>query len=144
MTESPLDQEFYASIKLVTGEEIFCIVFVDDENPDDPILALQDPVIFTCKSFQGHFSIKVEPWIKMSNDGIYFIRLSRVVWMSEVNDLEIIGLYKNFIEEKEQYLSGENDNEKEISEKMGYLGSVEQMKNSLEDMYKLDTNESFD
>lgn len=143
MTQSPLDQEFYASLKLVTGEEIFSVLFVDDSDPEDPILALQDPVIFSYKQLQGHFSVKVEPWIKMSNDGIYFIRLSKVVWMSECHDIEIISMYKNFIEEKEEFLNQEEANS-EISEKMGYLGSVEEMKLSLEDMYKLDTKDQLD
>ena len=39
-----MGEEFYAAIKLVTGEEIFSLICVDD-NDGDPIVILQNPVI---------------------------------------------------------------------------------------------------
>ena len=39
-----MGDEFYAVIKLVTGEEVFSLVCVD-ENEGDPILLLMNPVI---------------------------------------------------------------------------------------------------
>ena len=37
-----MNEEFYSSIKLVSGEEIFAITSTDDEHPDT--LILSDPV----------------------------------------------------------------------------------------------------
>ena len=39
-----MGEEFYAVIKLVTGEEIFSLVMVDD-NEGDTIVILQNPII---------------------------------------------------------------------------------------------------
>ena len=45
-----MGEEFYAAIKLVTGEEIFSLISVD-ENDGDPIIILQNPVVM--KPTQG-------------------------------------------------------------------------------------------
>ena len=39
-----MGDEFYAAIKLISGEEIFSLISVD-ENNGDPIIILQNPVI---------------------------------------------------------------------------------------------------
>ena len=39
-----MGEEFHSIIKLITGEEIFSLVSVD-ENDGDPIIMLQNPVI---------------------------------------------------------------------------------------------------
>ena len=39
-----MGDEFYAVLKLVTGEEIFALVSVD-ENDGDPIIMLSNPVV---------------------------------------------------------------------------------------------------
>ena len=39
-----MGEEFYSVLKLVTGEEIFALISVDD-NDGDPIILLQNPVI---------------------------------------------------------------------------------------------------
>ena len=38
-----MDNEFYASLKLVSGEEVFSLVSVE-ENTDNPLVLLQNPV----------------------------------------------------------------------------------------------------
>ena len=37
-------KDFYATIKLITGEEIFALVSVDNEE-DEPVIIMQNPVI---------------------------------------------------------------------------------------------------
>ena len=60
-----MGEEFHAIIKLVSGEEIFSFVTVEEDS-DDPILVLQNPVIFKIlNNGQGNF-IKVKPWMELS------------------------------------------------------------------------------
>ena len=40
-----MGDEFYAILKLVSGEEIFSLVLVDNDQNDDTIIVLQSPVI---------------------------------------------------------------------------------------------------
>ena len=50
-----MGEEFHAVIKLVTGEEVFALVCVD-ENDGDPILLLMNPVIMkVMKNHVGNF-----------------------------------------------------------------------------------------
>ena len=45
-----MGEEFYTVIKLVTGEEIFALVTVDESEEGDPIILMQTPVIMQIKS----------------------------------------------------------------------------------------------
>ena len=140
---SPLDEEFYASIKLVSGEEIMCMVLVDSTDVEDPLLAISDPVIFRYESIGPHVEIKVEPWIKLSNDGIFFIRLSRVITMTEITDSNMIEFYKNFLEDDDDD-EDLDSNHREIKKDMGYIGSVEHNKVLLEQIFKLESSSKDD
>ena len=139
-----MEEEFYASIKLVSGEEVICLMMVDDSNPDDPLLVLQDPVTVSFETKGSHTNVRVEPWLKTTNENFYFVRLSKVITMTELHDPEMILFYKEFLESQEEYLEDMNqsDDKKNISRKMGFLGSVEQTKKSLEDIYKLDSKDN--
>ena len=55
-----MGEEFHAVLKLVTGEEIFALVSVD-ENDGDPILLLMNPVVM--KVMRNHVGqyVKVKP-----------------------------------------------------------------------------------
>ena len=62
-----MEEEFYAIIKLVSGEEIMSVV-MPDENNEETILILQNPVIM--KMYQngvGHY-IKVKPWMELNDE----------------------------------------------------------------------------
>ena len=62
-----MGEEFHAVIKLVTGEEIFSLVCVD-ENDGDPILLLMNPVVM--KVMRNHVGqyVKVKPWMEIPSD----------------------------------------------------------------------------
>ena len=55
-----MGEEFYAALKLVTGEEIFSLVCID-ENDGDPIIILQNPVIMKINSNHIGTYVKVKP-----------------------------------------------------------------------------------
>ena len=149
---SPLDEEFYCTLKLVSGEEIFCIMIVDDSDPEDPILALQDPVIFTYKQYGPNITLQVEPWIKTTDEGIYFIRLSKVIYMTECHNIEMIDYYKQYLEERggideeEEEIIGPDvpidDSRRKVTRHMGYVGSVNEAKDLLEHLFTLDSEDN--
>jgi hypothetical protein len=139
-----MEEEFYASLKLVSGEEIICLMMVDDSNHEDPLLVLQDPVVVSLETKAHHTNVRVEPWLKTTSENFYFIRLSKVITMTELYDPEMILFYKEFLESKEEYEQESNNpsDKKNISRNMGFLGSVEETKKSLEDIYKLDSKDN--
>ena len=137
-----MGDEFYAIIKLVSGEEIFSMV-CSDSNEDDPILLLHHPVIMNMiQSPKGSF-IKVTPWMEMTDDDMFAVRLDKIITMTETSDKKLIQVYKHYIEDV--------DNEKnqdtldmykfggkvDISNQMGYISSVEEARSSLEKIFNL-------
>lgn len=132
-----MQEEFYCILKLVSGEELFSLISVDD-SVEDPIIILQNPIVMDYQDEGSYASIKVEPWIKSSKEDIYFIRLSKVITMTESTDDDLIKLYEryNLMMNSDESL----ETSQKITDKMGYLGNVSDFKKNLELLFKLDTN----
>jgi len=121
---------------------------VDDSDQEDPIIILQDPVILKYNVQGSYTELKIEPWMKLCNDDIFFIRLSNVITMSEIDDIELIELYKNFNDSKHEYLNDYDDedndskNQRDVTKNMGFLGSVSETKKNLEKLFKIDIKDN--
>ena len=129
-----MGDEFYSIIKLISGEEIFSLVSVDD-NDGEPIIILQNPVVIKTVIHHGNTLIKIKPWIEISTDDIYVIRYDKIITMTETKDKKIIDLYNNYVE------SNDEDNidkygKVDISTTMGYVSSVEDARKNLEKIFK--------
>ena len=133
------ETEFYAVIKLVSGEEIFSLIDVDLE-PEDPIIILQNPVKMKVKVKGIMMQTQIEPWMQLPEDDIFMIRLSNVITMTEVNPLEneeLIDSYNEFLQRVSNLKSDDWTFESEITNKMGSLGTVKDARNKLEEDFKL-------
>lgn len=133
-----MGDEFYSAIKLVSGEEIFSLVYID-ENEGDPVVVLQDPVIIKVTNNQSGTYVKIKPWMEIPQDDIYVIKLDKIITMTEVKDSNTILLYQRYLnDDEESYETGKV----KISDKMGYISSVEDARKKLEDLYKDNSNKS--
>ncbi len=130
-----MGEEFYAIIKLVSGEEILSLIMVDD-NDGDPVIVLQNPV--TMKTFQNQHGIhlKVKSWIEMSSDDFFIIKLDKIITMTETTDQRLINIYNNFIEDEDSIDSYSPSGMVKPSSKMGYISSVEDARKKLERIFK--------
>ena len=136
-----MGEEFYAVIKLVTGEEIFSLVCVD-ENDGDPILLLMNPVIMkVMKNHVGQY-VKVRPWMEVATDDFYVIKYDKIITMTEVKEGEMIDFYTRYLNDED--FDWEEDGRTKISDKMGYISSVDDARKLLEKLYNNieDTKES--
>ena len=130
-----MGEEFYAILKLVSGEEIFSLIVVDNTEEDDTIIVLQKPVImWTIANPNGTF-IKVKPWMELPDEDIFMIRLDKVITMTETNDEKLIKLYNHYIDGDDSAYDI-NGLIKPNSE-MGYISSVEDARKNLEKTFKL-------
>ena len=95
-----MGEEFYAVIKLVTGEEVFSLVCVD-ENDGDPILLLMNPVIM--KMMRNHVGeyVKVRPWMEVATDDFYVIKYDKIITMTEVKEGKMIDFYNKYLNEED-------------------------------------------
>ena len=136
-----MGEEFHAVIKLVTGEEIFSLVCVD-ENDGDPILLLMNPVIM--KMMRNHVGeyVKVRTWMEVATDDFYVIKYDKIITMTEVKEGQMIDFYNKYLNEED--FDWEEDGRTKISDKMGYISSVEDARKTLEKLYNNieDTKES--
>ena len=144
-----MGDEFYSLIKLVSGEEIFALVCVD-ESEDEPILILHNPIKMKQLNQLNQLSyIKVTPWMEMSDEDMYVLRMDKVITMTECHDQKLIKIYKQYIEEKDeddmQVIKSRNKKGRidwPGDPKLGYISSVEKKRESLENIFKSDSKES--
>ena len=134
-----MEEEFYSIIKLVSGEEIFALVSVD-ENDENPILVLQNPVIISTVNTPGGSMIKVKPWLNLTEESMFMIRLDKVITMIEAKDQKLIDVYNNYNEDTDEEES--LDGSVMPTPKMGYLSSVKNARKDLEDLFKKDIKDT--
>jgi hypothetical protein len=130
-----MGDEFYAIIKLVSGEEILSLVFVD-ENDGDPVLVLQNPVTMKSYNNQQGMYLKVKPWMELSDDDFFIVKLDRIITMTETKDQRLLDIYNNYIEEDDIIDVYNPSGQVKPSSKMGYVSSVEDARKRLERIFK--------
>lgn len=134
-----MTDEFYCVVKLVTGEEIFSIASLDTDSKGNGVVVLCNPVIMKIIKRGLHSGIKVEPWMKIPDEDVYTVSMDKVVTITEITNKEIIKFYKKFLDDT---LDDDDDEEEKgqvtPDKKMGYLGTVEEARIKLEEIYNLE------
>ena len=130
--------DFHATIKLITGEEIFALVSVDHKE-EDPVIIIQSPVVMKVLSTGKGQIMKIRPWLDVPGDDIYIIKYDRILTMSEVKDKMIISMYQTYCQEGDfdfgEFINEETSNH-EVTKQMGYISNVEDARKKLEDLFK--------
>ena len=130
-----MEDEFYAIIKLVSGEEIFSLILVDNFQDENTVIALQKPVVMWSNTTPNGTFIKVKPWMELTDEDIFMIHLDKVITMTESKDKKLINLYNHYINE-DINLSKESGIIKPDYE-MGYISTVDEARKKLEKVFKL-------
>ena len=127
-----IEEDFYATVKLKTGEEIFAKVAASEEE-DRTFLLLSTPItVCEVKNKIGIIGYKIEPWLKTTNEDMFVINKSDVLTMSESSNIEMIMMYQNFVKDSNQQKNVQSG----INRRMGYLGNVSDTKRALEKIFK--------
>jgi len=129
-----MGEEFYCVIKLISGEEIFSLVSTD-ENDGDPIIILQNPVIMKVNKTPQGSIIRVKPWMDLPSDDFFILKLDKIITITEIKDKSIIKVYDKYLEEDETEMISDNY-KSELTDKMGYISSVEDAREKLERIFK--------
>ena len=131
-----MGEEFYANIKLISGEEILATVCIDETN-EEPIILAHNPVIMKMMNGgQGSF-IKVKPWMELSNDELFLLKPDKIITMIEMKDPKVIAIYERYCMEEEDDILNLNrlHGKVTVSEEMGYISSVEEARELFENLY---------
>ena len=127
-----MEEDFYATIKFKSGEEIFAKVSYSEEA-DRTFLVLSTPIVIDkIKNRAGMQGFRVEPWLKTSKEEIFVINLDDFLTLSESDDLETISMHETFSKQHEQYYN----QERKLNRKMGYISTISEAKESLEKLFK--------
>ena len=128
-----IEEDFYCTLKLKTGEEIFAKVAASEEE-DRTLLIVTNPIIVSeIKGKSGSIvGYKVEPWIKTTTEDMFIIDMEDIITMSESSDIEMITTYQTYIRDSVRVKKKES----KISRKMGYISNVNDAKEILEKLFK--------
>ena len=125
-----IEDVFYATIKLKSGEEIFAKVSYSEES-DRTFLVLTTPIVIDkIKNRAGIQGFRVEPWLKTSKEDLFVINLDDVLTLTESHDLETIAMHETFSKQYDKF-----NIEKKLNRKMGYISTISEAKKSLENLY---------
>jgi len=126
-----MEDDFYATIKFKSGEEIFAKVSCSEEE-DRTFLLLSDPVtIEKVKNRGGVQGYRVEPWLRTSKDDLFVVNLDDVLTLNESTDLETISMHEAFSQQQNHLYNPR----KKLDRKMGYISTIKEAKKSLEELY---------
>ena len=138
-----MENEFYASIKLVSGEELFSLVSIED-NVDNPLILCDKPVTMKMVNTPDGSIVKVRTWMNIPGDDPVVIQWDKVITVTEIKENGIIAIYNNYLEDErfdineigEMNKPHRNDVKSKLTTKMGYISTVEDARKYLEDIYK--------
>ena len=127
-----IEEDFYCTVKLKTGEELFAKVAASEEE-DRTFLIISSPIIVSeVKNRTGTVGYKLEPWLKTTTEDMFIINIEDVITLSESSDIEMINMYQNYVRE----YARKKNKESKLSRKMGYISNVNDAKEILEKLYK--------
>ena len=128
-----MEEDFYATIKFKSGEEIFTKVAASEEE-NRTMLILHHPLIISEMRMKTKLvGYKVEPWLKTTREDMFIVNLQDVLTMSESSDIEMIMMHQKFLRDNQQ----DQIEKPQISRKMGYISNVHDAREILEKLYKL-------
>tara|TARA_B100000287_G_scaffold163735_1_gene154440 strand:+ start:9271 stop:9687 length:417 start_codon:yes stop_codon:yes gene_type:complete len=127
-----MEEEFYGTVKLISGEEIFAeILPVKEDNRT--LLLLTEPVQVQTVSVgsDGLEGVKIDPWIKTQSDSMIVIDMDKVITVLEAEETgDMVKAYRKYLRAR-----GKVPNRTQVTKKMGLAGSVQKHRLLLEKIY---------
>ena len=129
------DEEFYSTIKIVTGEEIVAkVIYLEEEDK----VMLEDPLVVEIqRTRKGALEIAgfvFKEWLSATFEDLFVLNREHIVTMSEI-DPSIREFYEKTLDRMKNTKQLANTADK-LPRTSGYVGSVSKFKKSLEDIFK--------
>jgi len=127
-----IEDDFYATLKLKSGEEIFARVAASEED-DRTLLLVSNPVIVSeVKGRMGTMGYKIEPWLKTTTEDMFILNMDDILTISESTDVEMIYLHQSYLRQYEK----QKTKQTKLDRNLGYISSVDDAKEILEKLFK--------
>ena len=134
-----IEDDFYATLKLKSGEEIFAKVAASEEDSRTMLIINHPIVVSEIRGRSGIVGYKVEPWLKTTKEDMFIMNLDNVMTLSESTDMEMICMHQNFIRDSHE---DSQDQHTKLNRRMGYVATVNAARAKLEEIYKDSQNNS--
>ena len=133
------DEEFYGTVKLTDGTEVLAKMLVVQESENLDILFVSQPARVhateTVADNKRATVIGLKKWMVFSEEEFYIIPESQIISIAP-QSIEAKMMYKMFVRQEFDYEEiDENEREVEVSQEMGLLGKVDQVRQSLENLF---------
>ncbi len=134
-----MEPDFIATIKLTTGEELISKV---SYMPDDDSLVLENPMqVLAIDQQKKNIRIAgfaLTEWIHSTFDHMFVLPKQHILTMTAIEDEKIQNFYNVTVQKHMVELTTfkESQQSMEFTRDMGKLGSVQNTKKLLEDLYK--------
>ena len=129
-----MEEEFYATLKLLSGEELVAKVCY---LPDEDKVILENPMMVeNAKQRKGQLEVTgfaLKEWMSATFDNMFIIKRDHIMTITEIEG-EIVDFYEKTLNRLEsgKSLAGRGN---KLPRGSGYLGSVKEMKKTLEDLF---------
>ena len=136
-----MEEEFYASMKLTSGEEVVAKVCYDHD--DDVVIAFHPRVVEKVEMNKKNMIVEgivFDDWMNATDEDMFIIPRNQIITMVELDE-RIKGFYEDHLSDKSLYRKSRskesNSNSKRQNPKnhQGYLGSIKEAKRNLEEIY---------
>ena len=133
-----IEDDFYATLKLKSGEEIFAKVAASEEEGRTMLIINHPIIVSEIRGRNGIAGYKVEPWLKTTKEDMFIMNLDNVMTLSESTDMEMICMHQNFIKDSQEDVQQHT----KLNRRMGYVATVNAARAKLEEIYKDSQNNS--
>ena len=133
-----MSNSFYATIKLITGEEILAEATLTEENGSEFFL-VNDPIVVNETMQVDHqkgiavSGLVPKKWQLYANDSMTIIQKQHVISISEMDKFGVEFYMKALIAAK---MSSPVKRKVDSSENVGYVGTIDETRMLLEDLYE--------
>ena len=131
-----MKEEFHGVVKLITGEEIFALISIE-ETDEEPIIMLQSPVVMKVLHNGTGQYVKIKPWLELPEEDLYLIKMDKIITMTEVNDKQMISFYERYLNDDDVEIVMDGKVSILNNNQLGFVATVEEARKKLEDIYKL-------
>ena len=138
-----MEEEFYATMKLTSGEELVAKVCYDAN--DDVIIIFNPRVVEKIELVKRNMVVEgivFDDWINASDEDMFILPRNQIITMVELDD-NIVKYYEEHLNDKGKYRKSRqpqpqyksNTRRQNPETTSGYLGSIKEAKKNLEDIY---------
>lgn len=135
-------EENLCFIKLVSGEELIAMTSKIEED-DLTLVILNHPLeisVIHQKQTDIPKGIKFDHWLKFSDEFVFTLNFDKIITISKVKNTNLTYMYKKFVSKFgcKDLIHGESEisNEKKVNKNIGMIGTVEETRKKLENIFK--------